>query len=99
MITYGNQALIQKAWGRLEEALAFLRNSRQSSIISLVIGELPPDRLRQGAGSHRRRCRFRAPPEDAPELAVQGEIVDTAMLPCFDPAGNRVKSYRRQSNA
>jgi len=28
MITYGNQALIQKAWGRLEEALAFLRNSR-----------------------------------------------------------------------
>jgi hypothetical protein len=37
MITYGNQALIQKAWGRLEDALAFLRNSRYSSIISLVI--------------------------------------------------------------
>ena len=48
MITYGNQALIQKAWGRLEEALAFLKKQQiildhffgdRSGLLSIVSGK------------------------------------------------------------
>jgi hypothetical protein len=44
IITYGSQALTQKAWGRLEQALAFFK--KQPIILDHLVGD------------HRNRCQI-----------------------------------------